>query len=73
MKYILIYNIDDFHENGGGVVYEESKDFSEKENIIKRINELAVSYGSRFEFITAGSLYNIEIFEETVITKFKAK
>ena len=52
-KNILVYDISDYPEMGGGVQFEN---FEEETDMHKRVDELANQYKERFSVICAGWL-----------------
>jgi len=71
---ILVYEIKDFPENGGGTCFERFDGLNGYQILKKRTNELAEEYQDRIKFVFAGSCsMEYEIKPIQYATKFEVE
>lgn len=66
-RYILVYDINDYADNGGGTYF---KSFKEENDLHKEVNNLASSYKELFTITCAGVLVKTYEYEPVIQTLF---
>jgi len=70
-KYILVYNINDFPECGGGIQVETFRDDDDGKSMHKRVNDLAKKHKTKFNILEAGKMcIEFEYDPVEVVTEF---
>lgn len=69
MKYLLVWKINDYVENGGGTYFEK---FDTEELLHKHVNILAAKHKEQFEILISGFLHVEYIYKPVnIITEYQ--
>ena len=72
-KYVLVYQVSDYPENGGGMYAEDFEPSCERD-MHNRVNELANEYKDAFKVVYAGYMTSMYEYEPiTQVTEYREK